>query len=153
MAGAELFYREPSGGYVPASAADVAVLRAYPTAPERGAEVAGRRITLLAEKAVVAVGEEVHVIHVVEIEGRGQELYVMGPKPVLGEYLDGALATAAPGSVGAFTTAVYDGAVMPSPGVDTNFDVTRYTFTRPGVHTLTWRDGPHVSNALCIEVR
>ena len=39
-----------------------------------------------------------------------------------------------------------------SPGVDTNYDVTRYTFANAGVHTLEWRDGVQRSNTLCIEV-
>ena len=33
----------------------------------------------------------------------------------------------------------YDGAVSPTPGVDTNWAVTSYAFAKPGRHTVEWR--------------
>jgi hypothetical protein len=77
----------------------------------------------------------------------------MGPKPVVGEHVDGVLATDPVPAWGAFTTGVYDGVVLESPGVDTHYDVTRYRFATPGVHRIQWRAGEHVSNVLCLEVR
>ena len=47
----------------------------------------------------------------------------------------------------------YDGRVLPSPGIDHNFETTTYTFKRPGEHELTWQIGELQSNTLKIEVR
>lgn len=152
MAELNLFVRTSDGGIANATARDDAVVRSYPKSTARGPLIGGMRMTLLTEKTRVARGEEVRVIHVLEIEAAGKDLFVMGPKPVAGEHLDGNLVTPRVPIVGAFTTEVYDGMVVRSPGVDTNYDVTRYTFANAGVHTLEWRDGVQRSNTLCIEV-
>lgn len=91
-------------------------------------------------------------MHVLEIERPGDTLYVMGPKPVLGEHVDGALATPPAPPAYAFTTDVYDGVVLASPGLDVNFAPTSYRFATPGPHTIVWRAGSLQSNVLCVDV-
>ncbi len=139
-----------------APAADIAVLRAYPSFAGKGplTGAAGERLTILSAKTAYAPGEEIRVIHVHEATLPGASLCVMGPKEVFGEYLDGKLASRAakvqPGA--------YDGAVLASPDVDTNYDITTYRLPA-GRHTLQWRSdtlsGPAmlVSNVVTLDVR
>lgn len=139
---------------VPASEADVAVARGYATSADKGAAVDGRRLTILTARTRVKVGEPVRVIHVVETTRKGDELYVMGPKVVLGEHVDGTLRTdPAPATADPLDpTGVYDGAVVPAPAADYNYDVTEYAFDAPGPHTIVWKLGPLASNTLTVEV-
>ncbi|MBN2493794.1 MAG: hypothetical protein JXR96_04315 [Deltaproteobacteria bacterium] len=135
--------------------ADVAVARGYPLFAAKGPAKNGIRLTIMTAKLEVAVGEEVRVIHVLEAFEPGREVYVMGPKTVFEEYVDGELATqryAGPG--------VYDGAVMKSPWADYNYEITSYRFSKPGRHTIQWRGGDPSgesvgmqSNVLTISVR
>lgn len=152
MSSVEIFVRRGDAIDV-APAADLAVVRDYPRTRARGPLVDGRRMTLMTAKRAVGVGEAVRVIHVLEVERAGEELFVMGPKPVVGEHVDGKLAGDPVPEWGAFTMGIYDGAVLPSPGVDTNYEITSYTFHEPGVHRIQWRAGEQMSNVLCVEVR
>lgn len=139
---------------VPAPEEDVQIARGYPSAPDKGAWIAQRRITLLTTRLRVRVGEPVRVIHVSETTRPGDQLYVMGPKPIRGEHVDGALRTApAPASGDPLAPAgLYDGRVMPAPAVDYNWDITEYNFSSAGLHTIEWRLGALVSNQLVVEV-
>ena len=148
-----LYLRVDGGDLPTAPQADLDVLHGYPTGSVRGPLVGGVRITLLTRSRIVGIGEEVRVIHVLEIERPGETLYVMGPKPVTGEWVDDRLASAPVPSWGAFTMGVYDGMVRPSPGVDDNFEITTYRFRTRGPHRIQWRAGSVDSNVLCIEVR
>lgn len=139
---------------VPASAEDLEVARGYPAAPGKGAWIEQRRLTLLTARTRVSVGQPVRVLHVAETTRPGDQLYVMGPKPVRGEHVDGVLRTAAaptPGDVLA-PAGLYDGRVVPAPAVDYNWDITEYTFASAGSHTIEWKLGALVSNQLTIEV-
>jgi hypothetical protein len=132
---------------------DQAVVRTYPNSEDKGPVVDGYRLTLLPSKRASRPGEPVRVFHVCESTARDRPLYVMGPKPVVGEYVDDRLATdAAPEAEDPIAPAFYDGRVSDGPGVDANYDVTEYRFERPGVHTIQWRLGPHVSNVVTIDV-
>jgi hypothetical protein len=118
-----------------APAADNEVLRSYPEWSDKGplVEPAGQRLTVLTAKSSYAVGEEVRVVHVHEATKAGVGLYVMGPKAIYGEYVDGALVgKAMPDMIS------YDGVVVPSPGEDHNYEVTVHHFSK-GQHTLQWR--------------
>jgi hypothetical protein len=139
---------------VPAPEEDARIARGYPSAPRKGAWIARRRITLLTARLAVHVGEPVRVIHVSETTRAGDQLYVMGPKPIRGEHVDGALRTApAPTSGDPLQPAgLYDGRVMPAPAVDYNWDVTEYRFSSAGSHTIEWKLGALVSNQLIVEV-
>jgi hypothetical protein len=138
---------------VPAPEEDVAIARGYPTAPAKGAWIDGRRITILTRELRVKEGQPVRVIHVVESTRPGDSLYVMGPKAVLGEHVDGKLATApAPASGDPLVPAGdYDGRVLPAPGVDYNYDITEHKLP-VGRHVIEWQLGALRSNQLAIEV-
>jgi hypothetical protein len=133
-----------------------AVARRYPLYPHKGDLDGGVRLTILTAKETVKVGEEVVVIHVCEVTKPGIETYVMGPKRVHGEYVDGVLASAPWKGLG-----VYDGAVLSTPTADAHYDLTTYTWSTPGTHTIQWRHGgttcdiagvSPVSNTLTITV-
>ena len=131
------------------------MLRRYPSWPEKGALSGdGERLTILADKTSYAAGEEVRVIHVHEAVRPGVQLYVMGPKAIYGEYVDGVLASPA----AAAPATSYDGAVIDSPGADHNYEVSTHRFAS-GRHTIEWRfatlSGPTTlsSNILTIDVR
>jgi hypothetical protein len=132
--------------------ADEALAARYGAWPDRGEPHEGVRLTLLCERTRVAPGEEIRVVHVQEVAPGGPDLFPSGPKPVYGEYLDGALATepARPGDP--FLPVVYDGATDPPPGVDTAFQVTVYRLSAPGTHEIVWAPGPYRSNTLRVEV-
>lgn len=116
---------------------DLAVARRYPAFQDKGKLQNGQRITIMTAKMVYGVGEEVRVIHVLEAPEAGHELYVMGPKPIQEEHLDGQLAS--PARAGD----AYDGMVTKSPGVDFNYEISTYRFDKPGVHTIQWKGGGH----------
>lgn len=139
---------------VPASAEDLEVARRYPTAPDKGAWTQQRRLTLLTARTRAGVGQRVRVIHVAETTRPGDQLYIMGPKPVRGEHVDGVLRTApSPTSGDVLAPAgLYDGRVVPAPAVDYNWDITEYTFASAGSHTIQWKLGALASNQLTIEV-
>jgi hypothetical protein len=139
------------GVVVDARPADVAVARAYPSFPYKGPLIDGMRLTLMSRSLRYRVAEEVRIIHVVEAVDPGRQLYVMGPKPVYGEHVDGALVTSAPPE-DVWAPATYNGPALPSPAVDYNYEVTTYRFDRAGAHTIQWRIGSLRSNDLVIEV-
>lgn len=125
----------------------------YDDWPDKGAIRDDVRITIMTEKRTYEVGEEVRVLHVFEATAPGRDVHVMGPKPVHGEHVDGALAgpPSPPGDEPWIPT-VYDGAVVPGPAVDHNYAATTYTFAEPGTHEIQWRLGPLQSNVLEIEI-
>jgi hypothetical protein len=130
------------------------VIRTYEAWPDKGAVVNGKRLTLMAEPATIEPGEEARVLHVYERTEPGDWLYVMGPKTPYGEYVDGRLATEAPPADDDPLAPVdYDGATLPSPGIDTNFEVTVYSFDERGRHEIVWELGELRSNTLAIDVR
>ena len=151
----DLYARE-AGAIVDAPAADIAVLRSYPAWADKGALTgpASERLTILTAKSVYAAGEEVRVVHVHEATKAGAELYVVGPKEIFGEYVDGKLASRA----AAASPLGYDGRVLQSPGADHNYEVSVHRLA-PGTHEIEWRfatlSGPTVlrSKTLRIQVR
>ncbi|MBK9034879.1 MAG: hypothetical protein IPL61_27050 [Myxococcales bacterium] len=145
----ELYARQ-GDAIVEAPAEDQAVAQGYADAPH-GPTVDGLTMTILTARTRYAVGEPVRVVHVVEVAA-GHESFVMGPKPAYGEYVDGALRTTAPEVPDYPWVGVYDGAVLPGPDADVNFEVTSYTFATPGPHTVEWRIGAHRSNAIALEI-
>jgi hypothetical protein len=130
------------------------VPEAYATWPDKGPLVDGRRLTLLAAATELSPGDTLRVAHVYEVTRPGESLYVMGPKPVYGEQLDGRTVTPpVPTGDHPLEPGVYDGRVLPTPGIDHNFELTSYTFEGPGRHELSWRVDDLVSNTLTVEVR
>lgn len=148
-----VYVRTEDGKIVEAPAADQAVARQYPHWPDKGEVVGGRRLTIMTAKSIYEVGEEVRVIHVFEATAPGHEVYVMGPKPVHGEYVDGSLATPpAPAGEEPWVPAIYDGTVLESPAVDYGYEITTYCFSEAGRHMIVWKLGPLESNTLEIMV-
>ena len=137
---------------------DLAVARNYANtdSKHKGKIHNGRRITIMTARTEYLIGEEIRVIHVLEAPEAGHKLWVMGPKRIQEEYVDGKLAS--PPRSPNYT---YDGVVLDSPGADFNYEITVYKFTRPGVHTILWRGGEYhtledtglTSNVLHIEVK
>lgn len=140
-------YARAGASIVPAPPGDQAVAATYARSAARGPLHDGARITILTERTTYKVGEEVRVIHVLEAPDPGRELYVMGPKAIYNEYVDGVDRTGPPPS-----PQVYDGRVLPSPGADFNYEVTTYTFAAPGPHRIQWRDGGRESNVIELQV-
>jgi len=138
---------------IDASEEDIAVAEGYPLWEDRGEVLDGRRITILTDHTTVNVGEEVRVVHVVEAPESGWTVYIMGPKIVFGEFINGELLTGSePGWEDPFIPEIYDGAVLESPAVDYNYDITSYSFDDPGIHEIQWILGEWESNILEIEV-
>jgi hypothetical protein len=125
----------------------------YEAWEDRGPVVDGRRITVLSPATRLAPGEAARVMHVAEVTEPGRTLWIAGPKAVVGEYLDGELATPPPPhDEDPLEPLFYDGVTLPSPGLDPGWEVTEYTFDRPGRHEVQWRLGELVSNVLTLEV-
>ena len=149
---ADLYVRD-GDRLVRASAEDTAVARSYPTFEDKGPVIDGQRLTLMTKQKTYHANEKIAVIHVVEVTEPGRQVYVMGPKPVYGEYVDGKLATEpVPKGEDPLAPRLYSGAVLPSPAVDYNYDITTYAFSKPGVHRIEWKMGKLHSNVLLIEV-
>lgn len=126
---------------------DIVVAKSYPAVKDKGKVVDGTRLTILAQKHRYRVGEEVRIIHVLEVTEPGRRLFVMGPKPIYGEYIDGHPVTPEEPS-----ETIYDGLVLDSPNVDYNYDITSYRFSEPGRHRIHWQIGRVSSNILEFEI-
>ena len=131
------------------------VLLRYQAWEKKGRIRAGRRVTILAETTTCAPGAVVRVDHVLEAVAPGHELYVMGPKPVWSEYVNGYLQEAGESpesSADPFVPQEYDGRVLDSPGLDANFAPSYYRFPRSGRYEIRWQPGSWRSNRLVIVV-
>ena len=139
---------------VPAPAEDIELARSYPDIAEKGAIHSGYRLTILTRSRKRRSGEEVRIIHICEAVEPGTQLYVMGPKRIYGEFVDDVAVTDLPPNptVPLAPCEPYDGRVVPGPGLDANYEITRYWFDQPGTHTIWWRLGELRSNVLRIEV-
>jgi len=129
---------------------DLQVARGYDQWVDKGAVLDGKRVTILTEKTDYAVNEEVRVVHVLEVLEPGRPIYVMGPKAVFDEYVDGEFHGEPPSEGGGdpFLPAAYNGRVQDSPGLDFNFEITSYRFSEPGTHRICWQPGSWKSNLL-----
>jgi hypothetical protein len=132
---------------VKAPAEDQTVAASFAASPNKGPLKNGQRITILTAKTKYTLGEEVRVIHVLDAPEPGHPLYVMGPKPISGELVDGTERTPPAAATGA-----YDGRVVQSPAVDYNYEVTTYKFDSPGIHLIQWKTGGMESNVIAVEV-
>lgn len=139
----------------PAPEADQTVARGYPQWQSKGPLIDDRRITILSAKTAYLVNEEIRVLHVAETIRSGDELYAMGPKQVLGEYVDGKLVTqpVPAGDDPLIPPGIYDGLVLSSPAVDYNYEITTYRFATPGGHEIQWKLGALESNVLRLRIQ
>jgi hypothetical protein len=139
------------GKVVDAPPEDVDVARRYPTFSDKGPVVSGMRLTIMSARTHYRIGDDVRVLHVVEVVEPGKEVFVMGPKAVYGEFVDDQAVTPAPPD-GLLQPTTYNGPTLDSPAVDYNYEVTSYRFTEPGQHSIQWRLGDLRSNTLLVDV-
>jgi hypothetical protein len=121
---------------------------------DKGPVIDGRRITILTGSRSYEVHEEVRIAHVMEALLPGYEVYVMGPKRVFDEYLDGHhQGKAQPADqTDPFMPLEYDGRVVESPATDFSYDDSIYFFDEPGEYEICWKPGKWQSNTLKIRV-
>lgn len=133
---------------------DVKVAKNYLKWREKGQVIDGKRLTILTQKTTYNVNDEVRVIHVVEVPEPGHDVYIMGPKKVYSEYIDDLLATEHPPKweIDPFEPSFYDGAVLESPAVDYNYEITTYSFSKPGMHKIYWKLGDRQSNIITLKI-
>lgn len=147
-----LFIRE-GDRILPATAEDEEVARNYPMFPDKGAVVGGYRLTILTRNLTIHTGDPIHIIHVCEAVLPDSLLYVMGPKTVYDEYVNGILSTAAlPAGEDPLAPSSYDGRIAQGPTIDYNYEITQYRFEQPGAYLIQWRPGTLVSNMLRLQV-
>jgi hypothetical protein len=127
--------------------------RHYEAWIDKGLEVRGFRFTLIPNRTELLAGDVLRLMHVAEATTDAGLLYPMGPKPVIGEFVDGK--RQGPESrMGDFGEPLdYDGLVVAGPAIDSNFEESTYSL-EPGRHEIVWRpqDGLE-SNTLRILVR
>ena len=131
------------------------VLALYADWVDRGELYHGRRVTIMTTDTACRTNETLRVDHVLEAVRPGHDLYVMGPKPLFSEYVNGILQGAGPTAHEAadpFAPVEYDGRVLAGPGIDANFAPTFYRFPRPGRYEICWQPGAWRSNTLVIVV-
>jgi hypothetical protein len=146
-------YVRDNNQIVEASEEDISVARSYPMWRNKGKIMNGKRLSVSTKKTTYQVNEEVRIIHVVEVTELGHMVYVMGPKTIYGEYMDGRLVTERlPAKEEPLVPSTYNGAVLPSPAVDYNYEITSYSFSKPGTHLFQWKLGPLESNMLTLKI-
>ena len=117
---------------------DLELAGKYSAFPDKGILKNGQRITIMTKKTRYKTGETVRVLHALEAVGPAIQVYVMGPKKIYDEYVDGKLSSTAGKSPES-----YDGVVLDRPAVDFNYDVTTYAFSETGDHFIQWKGGGH----------
>ena len=147
-------FRREGDQIVPAAPGDQEVARSYCEFPDKGPIFEGQRITILTRSVRQPFDQPVRIIHVCEAISASVCLFVMGPKPVYGEYVDDVLVTQpTPTDEDPLRPSAYDGRVLTGPAVDYNFDITSYIFDKVGTHIIQWRPiGGLASNILRIEI-
>ena len=140
-------------GVVP-NDADATLADRYHEWAGHGGVLGGRRVSICSARTDYRVGDEIRIVHAMEVIEPGHDVFVMGPKEVFDEYVDDVPCGDAGGidDVDPFSPAEYDGRVAASPAVDTNFMTTVHTFMGPGDHEISWRPGPLRSNVVRVRV-
>jgi hypothetical protein len=135
------------------TAEDQEVAKGYFDWEDKGPIHDGMRLTVMSRSTTYGVGDEVRVIHALEVVAPGRAVYIMGPKPVVGTYLDDRLASPPPPDVeDPWIPLDYDGATTTSPAIDCNYEVSVFRFDEPGEHRIEWRLPPLRSNGISIRV-
>lgn len=134
---------------------DIALAKTYPMSNDKGEWLDQIRITILSEKTNYSIGEEIRIVHVVESVKEGYELYIMGPKTIYAEYVNGKLVTKQiPNNWSdPLIPLIYDGEIEISPAVDYNYEITSYHFKNPGEYEIQWAPGKLKSNVIRINVK
>jgi hypothetical protein len=132
---------------------DQAIAKSYPTWPAKGAASNGIALTIMTAKTSYGPGEEIRVVHVLDVNKPGRNVFIMGPKVPADEFVDGKRATPEPEIREYPWVGTYDGVTLPSPAIDYNYDITSYRFTTSGPHTIEWKLGGLHSNVITLQVR
>lgn len=140
--------------FVDAPETDQKIIRDYPFWIDKGPIIDGTRLTLTTSRLTYHLNESIHVAHIVEETQAGRTLFTVGPKEVTDEFVNETLVTKSAVSSATYPwrPSIYDGEAEPSPGIDYNFEITRYQFPRPDVYVIQWRPGRYYSNVLQITV-
>ncbi len=128
-------------------------LKAYPFWMDKGPIKNQRRLTITCQKTIFKINEAIRIAHYIEELDSGQIIYGMGPKQITNEFVNDSLCT--PSSLDSNTPwlgLTYDGEVTDSPGLDYNFEITTYRFSKEGTYTIYWKPGDYCSNGLIIYV-
>jgi hypothetical protein len=128
-------------------------LKSYPFWIDKGPIKDQRRLTITCQKTIFKINETIRIAHYIEELDSGQTLYVMGPKQITNEFVNDSLHT--PISLDSDTPWLgmqYDGEVADSPGLDYNFEITSYQFSKKGTYRICWKPGIYCSNELIIHV-
>ena len=138
-----------------ASDKDISTAKNYPSFDGKGEWKDETRLTILSEKSSYELNEEIRVIHVVESTKADYELYIMGPKTVYGETVNGELMSPALPELmdDPLIPLMYDGETVPCPTLDYNYEITSYSFDSPGEYKIQWELGDMISNELIITVK
>ena len=141
--------------FVDAPEEDINLAKSYPLYKEKGEWIDDTRLTIITSKTSYKIDEEIRVVHVVESIKSDYELYIMGPKIISGESVNGNLTTPAVSEdIGdPLIPMIYDGATVKCPAVDYNYEVTSYTFGKSGKYVIQWKLGGLTSNKIKIIVK
>lgn len=119
----------------------------------KGEEYQGRRISINTPAERVPLGQEFHVVHVLETTGADLLTYVKGPKVVYGEYINGKLVSESlPAGEDPFAPGGFEDQCLTGPCTDFNFHNTTYFFDEAGRYEIVWMHGDLKSNVLVVEV-
>lgn len=125
----------------------------YEAWPDKGTEVAGVRATIIPNVEDLIEGDTLRLRHVIEVTTDTVALHPMGPKPVIGEYVDDVRMGPNEEAGETAEPLLYDGLVTSGPGMDAHFEETTYQLD-PGSHEIVWRPRPGLtSNRLLLHVR
>ncbi|MGL4597201.1 MAG: hypothetical protein ACRCYO_06725 [Bacteroidia bacterium] len=128
-------------------------LKSYPFWIDKGPIKNQRRLTITCQKTIFKTNEAIRVAHYIEELDSGQTLYVMGPKKITNEFVNDSLHTSVSlDSNTPWLEMEYNGEVVDSPGLDYNFEITEYRFSKAGTYTIYWKPGVYCSNGLIIYV-
>lgn len=133
---------------------DMIAAKEYTEWSEKGLVKDGRRVTIISKKKNYEINELVNIQHFLEATIPGYKMYIMGPKAIFDEYINGRLQgkTLKAKNQDPFIPTSYDGRVKESPAIDGNYQITSYIFSEPGVYEICWQPGKWKSNILKIEV-
>jgi hypothetical protein len=119
----------------------------------KGEVFAGRRLSINTPSESVGIGEEIHVIHVLETVAADLPTYVKGTKLVYGECINGKLVSnELPEGENPFAPHEYADQALNGPCTDFNFHNTTYSFEEAGTYEIVWTQGELQSNVLRVVV-
>ncbi|CAN5791210.1 hypothetical protein BH11BAC3_BH11BAC3_18200 [soil metagenome] len=138
-----------------ASEEDIKTAKKYYSFKEKGIVVDQKRITILTKKLIYLPGENIRIIHVLELLTSGDFIYAAGPKPVYMETVNGIYNNLDNNysELDPFRPQTYNGKILKSPGIDFNFEILEYKFYNKGTYSIQWLPDKWKSNVIEIEIK